>query len=157
MVGEGFAVRVESGLDVEVGVELVDADACRDVRGRRDACKVDAHELETADLVVAGRHQQRPDGRLVGERASVDHDPRAGRRELEEPVRAPLVLGKDPGAHPAPVPGETDHPERKDLDVRRAADEREPGADLPAWRLDDRDVALAVDDRVAPVPEHLVG
>ena len=87
----------------------------------------------------------------------MDHDPRAGRRELEEPVRAPLVLGKDPGAHPAPVPGETDHPERKDLDVRRAADEREPGADLPAWRLDDRDVALAVDDRVAPVPEHLVG
>ena len=147
----------KAALDVELGVELVDADACRHVRGRRDACEVDPHQLETADLVVAGCHEQRPDGRLVGERARVDHDPRGGRRELEEPVRPPLVLGEDPGTQTAPVPGETDHPERKDLNVRRAADEREPGADLPAWRFDDRDVALAVDDRVAPVPEHLVG
>jgi hypothetical protein len=104
---------------------------------------------KTADLVVAGCHEQRPDSGLVGKRARVDHDTRAGRGELEEPVRPPLRLGEDPGAHTAPVPGEPDDPEREDLDVRRAADEQEPGADLPVWRLDDRDVALAVDDRVA--------
>jgi len=51
---------------------------------------------------------------------------------LDEPVRPPLVLGDDPGPQTAAVPGETDDAERKDLDVRRAADEREPGADLPA-------------------------
>ena len=107
--------------------------------------------------MVAGCHEQRPDGGLVGKRARVDHDTRAGRGELDEPVRSPLGLGEDPGAHTAPVPGEPYYPEREDLDVRRAADEREPGADFPAGRLDDRDVALAVDDRVAPVPEHLVG
>ena len=157
IVGEGFVVRVERGGHVELGVELVDADACREVRGRQDACEVDPHQLETADLVVAGCHEQRPDGGLVGKRARVDHDTRAGLGKLEEPVRSPLGLGEDPGAHTAPVPGEPDDPERGDLDVRRAADEREPGADFPAGRLDDRDVALAVDDRVAPVPEHLVG
>ena len=74
----------------------------------------------------------------------MDHDTRASQGELEEPVRPPLVLGEDPGA-PAPVPGEPNDPEREDLDVRRAADEREPAADLPAWRFDDRDVALAVE------------
>ena len=147
----------KAAVDVEFRVELVDADACRHDRGRRDACEVDPHQLETADLAIAGCHEKRPDGGVVGERARVDHNPRAGRGELEEPASPPLVLGEDPGAQTAPVPREADHPERKDLDVRRAADEREPGADLPAWRLDDRDVALAVDDRVAPVPEHLVG
>jgi hypothetical protein len=107
--------------------------------------------------VVAGCHEQRPDGGLVGKRARVDHDTRAGRGELEEPVCPPLRLGEDPGAHTAPVPSEPDDPEREDLDVRRAADEQEPGADLPVWRLEDRDVALAVDDRVAPVPQQLIG
>ena len=156
MVGKGFVVRVERGGHVELGVELVDADAWRHVRGRQDTCEVDPHQLETADLTVAGCDEQRPDGGLVGKRARVDHDTRAGRGELEEPVRPPLGLGEDPGAHTAPLPGEPDDPEREDLDVRRAADDREPRADFPAGRLDDREVALAVDDRVAPVPEQLV-
>ena len=119
--------------------------------------EVDAHQLEPADLPVAGCGEERPDRGLVGESASVDHDTRANRGEPEEAIGPPLALGEDRRAETAPVPGGSDHPEREDLDVRRAADEREPAADLPARRLDDRDVALAVDDRVAPVSQHLLG
>ena len=107
--------------------------------------------------LVAGRHEQRPDGGLVGKRTRMDHDTRAGRGKLEEPARSPLGLGKDPGAHTAPVPVKADHPEREDLDVRRAADEREPAADLPTRRLHNGDVTLTVDGWVAPVSEHLLG
>ena len=115
MVGKGFVVRVERGGHVELGVELVDADACRHVRGRQDACEVDPHQLETADLVVAGCHEQRPDGGLVGKRARVDHDTRAGRGELEEPVRSPLGLGEDQAPTPRPCQA-SPRPERGDLD-----------------------------------------
>jgi hypothetical protein len=87
----------------------------------------------------------------------VDEDPRAWVCKCLEAPASPLCLGHDRGAEPEPVEGRSDDAERKDLGKRRFRFDAQETADLTAWRIDDREVKVAIDPRRRPATAQPVG
>jgi hypothetical protein len=87
----------------------------------------------------------------------VDDDARAWIGESLEAPGSPLGLGHDRGAQSEPVKGRSNDAQRKDLREGRFRLDADETAELPAFRLDDGEVQVALGSRSRPASPQPVG
>ena len=88
----------------------------------------------------------------------MDDDPSLGRRQLDEPPGAALVVGDDRCPDAPPLVRQTDEPDREHAHEGRLADHEQASGNAAVRRLDDGDVAFPVDGRRRPeATESILG